>query len=88
MFSSADTFNIPVTLIWRGFAGFQKMESGTNITKLYCFVKNFLPRVTLAFLMVVCLIFLAFFGNFDIEKAEQSQWNYHTSTSAARANIT
>jgi hypothetical protein len=44
MLSSAATVNIPETLIWSGFAGFLRAKSGTNITKLFGFVKNFLPR--------------------------------------------
>jgi hypothetical protein len=87
MLSSPDTVNIPETLVWRGFAGFFKSENGTNITNVSCFVKNFLPRETLAVHKVLRLIFLAFFGKFDIEKTERNPWNLHTSTSAERANI-
>jgi hypothetical protein len=88
MLNSPGTVNIPETLVWRGFAGIFGIENGTNIAKVSCFVKNFLPRETLAVYAALCLIFLAFFGKFDIGKPEQSPWNLPTSASAARVNIT
>lgn len=68
MFSSPATVNIPETLVWRGSPGILKMKNAANITKLSGFVKNFLLRETPAASYPHRLIFLAFFGKFDIDK--------------------